>query len=115
MMKNLIPIILLLVLMGCSSTTENDDKLLSERISRIENGLRPNLQIEGEPVPAYNIEERLKELGIPGVSIAVLNESNIEWAKGYGMADRSENRPVTTETMFLAGSISKPVAATRAH
>ena len=114
-MKNLIPIILLLVLVGCSSTSENDDKLLAERISSIENGLQPSLQIQGEPVPGYNIEERMKVLGIPGVSIAVLNEGNIEWAKGYGMADSSERRPVTTETLFLAGSISKPVAAVRAH
>ncbi len=57
----------------------------------------------------------MKELGIPGVSIAVINEGQLEWAKGYGIADSSENRPVTTETMFLAGSISKPVAAIRTH
>ena len=114
-MKRFIPVLLLIVLVGCSSATENDERLLFERISRIENNLQPNLQIEGEPVPVYNIEERLKELDIPGVSIAVINDGTIEWAKGYGMADRSENRPVTAETMFLAGSISKPVAATRAH
>ncbi|MEM8908944.1 MAG: serine hydrolase, partial [Bacteroidota bacterium] len=52
--------------------------------------------------------------GIPGVSVAVINNGVIEWAKGYGMADRAENRKVTAETMFQAGSISKPVAATRA-
>lgn len=94
---------------------ETDSKFLDERISRIENGLQPNLQIQGNSIPNYNIEERLKELGIPGVSIAVINEGQIEWARGYGMADISENRPVTSETMFLAGSISKPVAVIRAH
>ncbi len=73
------------------------------------------MQIEGETITKYNIEERLRELGIPGVSIAFLNEGEIEWTRGYGMADSSENRTVTTETMFLAGSISKPVAALRAH
>ncbi|MEQ9230129.1 MAG: serine hydrolase domain-containing protein, partial [Cyclobacteriaceae bacterium] len=56
----------------------------------------------------------MKELGIPGVSIAVMNNGVIEWAKGYGIADSLENRKVTTETLFQAGSISKPVAATRA-
>lgn len=114
-MKNYVTIFVLLVLIGCSEKSENDNNLLAERITRIENGLQPNLQIQGDSIPSYNIEERLKELGIPGVSIAVINKGVIEWAKGYGIADSSENRPVTPETMFLAGSISKPVAAIRAH
>lgn len=114
-MKTLIPIFFLLILTGCSPNSQDDSSLLDERIARIENGLQPNLQIQGDSLPNYNIEERLKELGIPGVSIAVINEGQIEWAKAYGFADISENRPVTGETMFLAGSISKPVAALRAH
>jgi CubicO group peptidase (beta-lactamase class C family) len=114
-MKTFIPFFLLIVLVSCSPKTKKDNELLVERISRIENGLQPNLQIQGDSIPNYNIEERLKELGIPGVSIAVINEGQIEWAKGYGIADSSENRAVTIETLFLAGSISKPVAAIRAH
>jgi CubicO group peptidase (beta-lactamase class C family) len=114
-MKKITVIFLLLVLIGCSTESEKENKLLSERISRIENGLQPNFQIQGDSIPNYNIEERLKELGIPGLSIAVINKGQIEWAKGYGVADSSENRLVTSETMFLAGSISKPVAAIRAH
>ena len=114
-MRAFTPIFLLLTLISCVTQSEKGEELLTERISRIENGLQPNLQIQGDSIPNYNIEERLKELGIPGVSIAVINEGQLEWAKGYGIADSSENRPVTTETMFLAGSISKPVAAIRAH
>ncbi|MFK7972893.1 MAG: serine hydrolase domain-containing protein, partial [Bacteroidia bacterium] len=106
---------LLLMLVGCSPEAPKEANLLKEKIASIENGLQPNLQIQGDSVANYNIEERLKELGIPGVSIAVINEGKLEWAKGYGVADKSENRPVTSETMFLAGSISKPVAAIRAH
>lgn len=102
-----------LSLWSCKSS--DDSVNVAERIQRIENGLQPNLQITGDSIPNFNIEERLKELGIPGVSIAVLNKGEIEWAKGYGMADSAENRIVTDKTMFLAGSISKPVAALRAH
>lgn len=92
--------------------TDND---LDARINRIENGLMSVLQIEGEEVATFNINERLKQLNIPGLSIAFVTNGKVEWARAYGMADRSENRPMTTETMLLAGSISKPVAALRAH
>ncbi|WP_431124268.1 serine hydrolase [Flagellimonas flava] len=107
----------LLILTSCSSQSGKDKKFLEERISRIENGLQSNLQIQyGDSISMqyYNIEERMKELGISGASIAVLNNGVIEWAKGYGVADSLENRKVTTKTLFQAGSISKPVAATRA-
>ncbi|WP_455169581.1 serine hydrolase domain-containing protein [Aegicerativicinus sediminis] len=114
-MKSIYTLLFLIFLISCQSKTEETDELLEARISRIENGLQPNLQIEGDSIPNYNINDRLKELGIPGVSIAILNDGKIEWAKGYGMADSTENRLVSTETMFLAGSISKPVAAIRAH
>jgi len=108
-------IIASVLLLGCAKEPKAEANTLEERLSRIENGLEPDLQIEGDTIPNYNIEERLKELNIPGVSIAVLNSGEIEWAKGYGMASIEENRKVTPETKFLAGSISKPVSALLAH
>lgn len=114
-MRTLNLLFVLLIIFSCSSKSEKEKEPLTERIFRIEHGLKPNLQIQGDSIPNYTIEERMRELGIPGLSIAVINNGEIEWAKGYGFADSSENRPVTTETMFLAGSISKPVAAIRAH
>ena len=50
-------------------------------------------------------------LRIPGVSIAVIKDNQIHWAKGYGQADVTAKSPVTTETLFQAASISKPVTA----
>ena len=85
------------------------------RIKRIENSLTPRFQIKGYPVPKFNIEERLKELGIPGISIAFVANGKVEWARAYGMADVAEGQKMTPETLLLAGSISKPVAALRAH
>ena len=117
-MKNFLCLLIyLLILSSCSTQSKKDKKLLNEKISRIENGLQSNLQIkypDSVSIQYYNIEERMKELGISGVSIAVMNNGVIEWAKGYGIADSLENRKVTTKTLFQAGSISKPVAATRA-
>jgi CubicO group peptidase (beta-lactamase class C family) len=48
---------------------------------------------------------------IPGLSLAVIEDGKIVKAKGYGVADIASDTPVTTTTLFQAGSISKPVAA----
>ncbi|MFL5810712.1 MAG: serine hydrolase domain-containing protein [Flavisolibacter sp.] len=84
---------------------------VQEKIRQVENGLFPTLQIADSNYKPSSIEERLKALGINGVSVAVINNYQLEWAKGYGLADRVANRQVTASTLFLAGSISKSVNA----
>jgi CubicO group peptidase (beta-lactamase class C family) len=79
------------------------------RIARVERGLLPPVVIDGGPV--WTLEERMRFHAVPGLSVAVVDGGRIVWAKGYGLADVRAGRPVTTRTMFLAGSISKPVAA----
>jgi CubicO group peptidase (beta-lactamase class C family) len=84
---------------------------LDERIRRVENGLLPPVIIKGEPVAAMELARRMQFYKTPGVSIAVINNGRIEWARGYGFPEAGGNRPVTPETLFQAASISKPVAA----
>ena len=84
---------------------------IEDKIKKVESNLYPLLQIEDSAYRPSSIDQRLKELGINGVSIAVINNYKLEWAKGYGMADVKTNKPVTTSTLFLAGSISKSVNA----
>jgi len=55
----------------------------------------------------WTIAERMAHYRLKGVSIAVINNSKVEWARGYGWADSSEGRPVTAATLFQAASISK--------
>jgi CubicO group peptidase (beta-lactamase class C family) len=57
------------------------------------------------------IEEQMKRRGIPGLSLAIIQDGKIVKAKGYGFADRDKKTPVTASTLFQAGSISKSVAA----
>lgn len=57
------------------------------------------------------LPELLDEFGVPGVSVAVIRDFEIHWARGYGVADTETGRRVDVETMFQAASISKPVAA----
>jgi CubicO group peptidase (beta-lactamase class C family) len=57
------------------------------------------------------VQELMERFNVPGISIAVIHDFEIHWAKGYGIADVETGAPVDTETMFQAASISKPVAA----
>jgi CubicO group peptidase (beta-lactamase class C family) len=59
----------------------------------------------------YTLEQLMRRLRVPGVSIAVVRDFEVHWAKGYGVADVETRRPVTPETLFQAASISKPVTA----
>ena len=79
------------------------------RIERVQNGLLPPVLVKGDR--AWTLQERMKYYKVPGVSIAVINDFKVEWAKGYGVKDIETNEPVTPETLFQAGSISKSVAA----
>jgi CubicO group peptidase (beta-lactamase class C family) len=77
----------------------------------IENGLRSANTIKGKAVPAMNLAERMKRYSVPGVSIAVIDQAEIQWAQGYGVQQAGEDIPVTPQTRFQAASISKPVSA----
>lgn len=63
------------------------------------------------PIDAAEMAELMKQFSVPGVSVAVITASKIEWARGYGVADVETGMPVTTDTMFQTASISKTVAA----
>ena len=94
--------------------TASDSNALASRISQIEAELLPIVLLEGEPVATASLEQRMEHYNVPAVSIAVIKEFEIEWARAYGMADIAEGRAATTQTLFQAASISKPVAATAA-
>jgi len=61
------------------------------------------------------IEERLpaliKELNVPGVSIALVRDGAVAWSKAYGIKDVRTGEPVTNRTMFEACSMTKPLFA----
>ncbi|MGO8970921.1 MAG: serine hydrolase [Myxococcaceae bacterium] len=77
--------------------------------SALEHSLLPNLVVEG--VPPWTLEERMRHYHVPGVSIALILDGHIAWARGYGVLDVTSKAPVTPKTLFQAASLSKPVTA----
>ncbi len=88
------------------------NKSLTARIKEVENSLIPFVPVKG--FDGWNILTRMKYYNVPGVSIAVIRDYKIDWAKGYGLADTTNKISVTTKTMFSAGSISKFLLAVTA-
>lgn len=81
------------------------------RIAQVENGLLPRIAPKAAFGTTASIVDRMRAYGIPGATIAVIDAGRIAWARGYGVSDVADKTPVTPETLFQAGSISKPVAA----
>src|SRR5882757_3814613 len=51
---------------------------------------------------------------VPGLSVAIVENGDFEWAQGFGFADLENNVPATEHTLFRLASISKPLTATAA-
>ncbi|MBI5525080.1 MAG: beta-lactamase family protein [Deltaproteobacteria bacterium] len=58
------------------------------------------------------IAERMDEIDIAGLSIALVDDQKVVWAQGFGMADRGKGIPSEPETLFMAGSVSKLFTST---
>lgn len=59
----------------------------------------------------HKIPGWMREFDIPGLSVALVQGSALAWSRGFGVASRQTGRPVTTDSVFEAASLSKPVVA----
>ncbi|OLE97888.1 MAG: hypothetical protein AUG75_02980 [Cyanobacteria bacterium 13_1_20CM_4_61_6] len=48
---------------------------------------------------------------MPGLAISLIRNGKTTWVQGFGVKDAKTGQPVTTETVFEAASLSKPVFA----
>lgn len=61
--------------------------------------------------PTFSIYDRMKFHKVPSVSVAVINNGKVEWAAAYGLADVTEKRAATINTLYQCASISKSLNA----
>jgi CubicO group peptidase (beta-lactamase class C family) len=87
-----------------TTTSPNPDAVVAELQRTLDARLR-------RPDAAHppGLTARMEAVPLMGLSIAVIHRGQLHWARGFGEARAGV--PVTTETRFQAGSISKPVAA----
>lgn len=104
----------LITIIYCTTTSAQQNivysKATEDTIQMVENNLSGHVHIQ-DSVNTWNITKRMKKNKVFGVSVAVVRNYKIAWAKGYGMADTALKIPVTPQTLFQAASISKSLNA----
>ena len=84
------------------------------RLQRVEQSAVELPSEPGKGPRRLSLVELMKLYNVPGLSIAVIENYKIVDTKAYGVIAPGSTTAVTTRTLFQAGSISKPVAATGA-
>jgi CubicO group peptidase (beta-lactamase class C family) len=57
------------------------------------------------------IQAEMKQLGAPGVAVAVIEDGKVTFSRGFGSKDPSKDDPVAATTLFRTGSVNKMLTA----
>ena len=57
------------------------------------------------------VRDQMRRRNVPGLALAVVRDGKLVKARGYGLASVELNVPVTTDTVFEIGSITKQITA----
>jgi CubicO group peptidase (beta-lactamase class C family) len=89
----------------------DEARRVDERVRRVEESMVLHPEVRSGPLCQPFILDRMATMNVPGVSVAVVNQGGLDWARGYGVRVAGQPDPVTPETLFRCCSISKMVAA----
>jgi len=97
----------MLIAAAAAVHTVADDSSPAAMMARIEGAQSPNRQ----GLDPLTLQQLMVRFHVPGVSVAVIRDFEVHWAKGYGVADVESGARVDADALFQAASISKPVTA----
>ena len=93
----------------CAFAQSDDEK----HIAAIEANISPSMVKAGEPIHGESLAKTMAEDHVPAVCIAFIRHGKIAWSRSFGTSSIG-GPPATPDTLFQAGSISKPVSAAAA-
>ena len=82
-----------------------------EEANLLKSGLAERIRIEGQEVDYQSLEQRQAHYDVPGVSVAFMRNGQLAWTMQSGVKDLTTELAVDENTVFQAGSISKPAFA----
>ncbi len=93
------------------NNTKESSLTIPDKQKAVEQGLRYKFLFSNRSNQPMNLLDRMAHYNVNGVSIAVINNGELEWANAYGISDIETKHLVTKDTLFQAGSISKSITA----
>lgn len=102
-------IVVLLLVLFTANCSQISDSQLERKIRRVEEGLLA--EQSDPPWKRMDLIDRMEYYNVPGISIAMVNNYQIEWAKGYGVLEAGKDQAVSIKTLFQTGSTAKPIVA----
>ena len=105
-----IKVVLLVSLVLNFIQCETQESLTKKRIKSVEQGLLRGVYLKGTRPEKLSLFDRLQFYRVPGVSLAVMDGFQIEWARGYGTKNIAQAEPVDENTLFQAGALSQVLA-----
>ena len=55
------------------------------------------------------LSEAITRFGVPGAAVAVIQDGEVTYLRGFGVKELGGTQPVTPDTLFMIGSITKPM------
>lgn len=100
-MNRIIPILCLFLFISCKEQRSELDETLR---------LFNNNEISSARLTGF-LNQQMDSLGIPGLSIAIINDVELVYSKNIGYANLDTKKEVNASSIFEAASLSKPVFA----
>lgn len=93
----------------CAAPDEAAGGVSNAHTRYVETHLQPAVIKHGDK--PFSLADRMRQYGVPGLTVAVIHKGKLDWARGWGVRDIASCAPVTPDTAFQAASISKVVTA----
>jgi CubicO group peptidase (beta-lactamase class C family) len=105
----------LISLLGCAEpetiTASPSPVEETQEANLLKTGLAGRIRIEGQAVDFQSLKQRQAHYKVPGVSVAFMRNGQLAWTMQSGVKDVTTELAVDEDTVFQAGSISKPAFA----